>query len=45
MKQRITITIDKEILNIIDKNVALKLFGNRSHALEYLIERRMNESQ
>lgn len=37
MKERITITIDKDLLIWIDKNIKKKIFANRSHAFEYLI--------
>jgi metal-responsive CopG/Arc/MetJ family transcriptional regulator len=37
MKERITITIDKELLEWIDKRIEEKIFANRSHAFEYLI--------
>ena len=37
MKERITITLDKEILEWIDKNVESKVFANRSHGFEFLI--------
>ena len=41
MKKRITITIDKKILLVLDKKVEAKLFGSRSHGLEVLIKQRM----
>jgi metal-responsive CopG/Arc/MetJ family transcriptional regulator len=37
MKERVTITIDKELLEWIDKRIEEKNFANRSHAIEYLI--------
>lgn len=42
MKDRISITIDKELLEWIDKKVSEKVFSNRSHALEYLILKKKN---
>ncbi len=39
MKQRITITIDKDLLKWLDKKIEKKVFGNRSHAIEYLIKK------
>ena len=36
MKERITITIDKELLDWLDKKVDEKIFANRSHGLEFL---------
>ena len=38
-KERITITIDKELLNWIDRKIKEKIFANRSHGFEYLIKR------
>ena len=42
-KERITITIDKELLDWIDAKVAEKEFGNRSHALEYLMRQKRGQ--
>ena len=41
MKERITITLDKEMLKILDDKIESKLFGSRSHALEYMIKKRI----
>ena len=38
MKERITITIEKEFLEWIDKKSTLKVFANRSHGFEFLIK-------
>lgn len=43
MKERITITIDKELLKWIDKKIQEKIFANRSHALEFLINQEKNK--
>jgi len=43
MKSRITVTIDKELLDWIDSKIKEKLFANRSHGLEFLIKRKMEE--
>lgn len=37
-KERITITIDKELLDWLDKKISKKIFANRSHGLEYVTE-------
>ncbi len=37
-KDRITITIDKELLDWIDEKIQEKVFANRSHAMEFLIK-------
>jgi len=43
MKERITVTLDKELLHWIDKKIDEKIFANRSHALEFLIKRKIDE--
>ena len=43
MKERITITVDKDLLKWIDNQVDDKVFANRSHAIEFLIKRKMEE--
>jgi metal-responsive CopG/Arc/MetJ family transcriptional regulator len=43
VKERITVTIDKELLDWLDKKVKDKTFANRSHGFEYLIKRKMTE--
>ena len=43
MKERITVTLDKEVLDWIDKNVANRTFANRSHGFEYLIQRQIDK--
>ena len=45
MKERITITIDKELLNWLDKNIKNKIFANRSHGFEYLINKSKKENE
>ena len=45
MKERITITIDKELLEWLDENVADKVFANRSHGFEYLIADKIREEK
>jgi metal-responsive CopG/Arc/MetJ family transcriptional regulator len=42
LKERITVTIDKELLIWLDARVKDKTFANRSHGFEYLIKRRMD---
>jgi len=39
MKERITVTMDKELLKWLDKKIDEKIFANRSHGLEFLIKR------
>jgi metal-responsive CopG/Arc/MetJ family transcriptional regulator len=43
MKERITITLDKELLNWLDAKVDAKVFANRSHGFEFLIKRKVLE--
>jgi metal-responsive CopG/Arc/MetJ family transcriptional regulator len=45
MKERISITIDKNLLAWVDEKVAARIFSNRSHALEFLVMRRMREEE
>ena len=45
MKERITITIDKELLNWLDARVKTKKFANRSHGLEFLIKNKSEEKK
>ncbi|MEK6968523.1 MAG: ribbon-helix-helix domain-containing protein [Nanoarchaeota archaeon] len=46
MKERITVTVDKELLEWIDRKIAERIFANRSHGFEYLIaEEIRRESQ
>lgn len=45
MKERITITVDKELLNWLDKKIDDKIFANRSHGIEFLIKRKMEEGE
>ena len=41
MKERITITLDKELLKWIDKKIEDRVFANRSHSFEFLIMERI----
>ncbi len=41
MKERITVTIDKELLRWIDKQIDEKIFANRSHAFEFLTKQKI----
>jgi len=43
VKERITITIDKEFLKWLDKKIEEKVFANRSHGFEFLIKKSMDE--
>ena len=45
MKERITLTLDKELLNWLDAKVDDKVFANRSHGFEFLIKRKMMEER
>ena len=42
MKKRITVTLDKELLNWLDKRVEERIFANRSHGLEFLIKQKID---
>jgi metal-responsive CopG/Arc/MetJ family transcriptional regulator len=43
MKERITVTLDRELLNWLDKKIDNRYFANRSHGFEFLIQRRIDE--
>ena len=43
MKERITITLDKELLSWLDSKVAVKVFANRSHGFEFLIKKKLDK--
>ena len=45
MKERISITIDKELLDWVDKKISSKVFANRSHALEFLVMQKIGEEE
>lgn len=45
MKERITITLDKELLNWLDAKVSAKIFANRSHGFEFLIKKKIDENE
>lgn len=45
MKERITITIDKELLNWLDERIGNRVFANRSHGLEFLIKNKINKDE
>ena len=42
MKQRITLTVDKDLLGWLDGKVSEKIFANRSHGLEFLAKKKKN---
>ncbi len=43
MKERITITLEKELLNWLDAKIDAKIFASRSHGFEFLIKKKMRE--
>jgi len=45
LKERITITIDKELLEWLDKQIDEKIFANRSHGIEFLIKRKIKDEK
>ena len=42
-KERITVTIDKEVLEWLDNHIMHHIFANRSHGFEFLIAAKMKE--
>lgn len=45
MKERITITLDEELLNWLDKKIEERIFANRSHGFEFLIKQQMDNEK
>ena len=43
MKERITITLETELLDWIDKKILEKQFASRSHGFEFLISKKIKE--
>ena len=44
-KERITISIDRELLKWLDSKVAKRIFANRSHGFEFLIAKQQEEEK
>lgn len=45
MRERITITVDKELLRWMDSKIENKIFANRSHALEFLVKKKIKDEK
>ncbi|MBN1385528.1 hypothetical protein JW968_00955 [Candidatus Woesearchaeota archaeon] len=45
MKERITVSIDRELLEWLDKRISEKIFANRSHGFEFLIKQKKDEGR
>ncbi|HLC50145.1 MAG TPA: ribbon-helix-helix domain-containing protein [Candidatus Nanoarchaeia archaeon] len=45
MKERITITLDKGLLEWIDAKIEEKIFANRSHGFEFLMMEKKREEK
>ena len=43
MKEKISISVDEETLDIVDKSVLKRKFRNRSHAFEYALIKILEE--
>ena len=41
VKERITITVDRELLDWLDLKVQEKIFANRSHGISFLIKQKI----
>ena len=41
MKERITITVEEELLEVLDKKVDDETFANRSHGISFLIKKHL----
>jgi len=44
MKDKISITIDKETLSKVDENILKNIFRNRSHVFEYCVNKLIEEN-
>jgi len=47
MKSKISITVDKEVLDLIENTINDKkgMFRNRSHVIEYSVKKLLNENK
>ncbi|MFA5259139.1 MAG: ribbon-helix-helix domain-containing protein [Candidatus Pacearchaeota archaeon] len=47
MKSKISITVDKEVLDLIENTINDKkgVFRNRSHVIEYSVKKLLNENK
>lgn len=45
MKERITVTLDKELLGWLDKKIEEKVFASRSHGFEFLIAEKIKKEK
>ena len=45
MKERITITLDKKLLDWLDKKIEEKVFANRSHGFEFLVMEKIRDEK
>jgi len=43
MKQKLSITVDSEIVEEIDAKVAVGIFRNKSHVVEYAVKKLLEE--
>ena len=44
MKQKLSITVDSEIVEEIDAKVAVGIFRNKSHLVEYAVKKLLGEN-
>ncbi|MFH1850686.1 MAG: ribbon-helix-helix domain-containing protein [archaeon] len=45
MKERITITLDRDLLVWLDQKIHDRVFANRSHGFEFLITHRIRKEE
>ena len=45
MKNRITVTLDEDLLEWLDHKIDERIFANRSHGLEFLIKKKMDDEK
>ena len=45
IKDRLTISVDKHLLDWIDGKISERIFANRSHGFEFIIQQKINEAK
>lgn len=45
MKQKLSITLDEEVIKLIEKYIVMGDFRNKSHAIEYSVSRVLKENK
>tara|TARA_Y100000310_G_scaffold302766_1_gene340489 strand:- start:61 stop:198 length:138 start_codon:yes stop_codon:yes gene_type:complete len=45
MKQKLSVTVDKEVLKRLEKELKKKVFRNRSHVVEFALNKLLEEEE